>query len=343
MLIPILAVLLLLPSFPADDLADSSPLWLSLKADKPNGKHIVFITGDEEYRSEEGMPQLARILSRYHGFQCTVLFSIDSESGCIDPGVLDNIPGLKHLEDADLMVLFTRFRNLPDSQMKYIVDYVESGKPVIGLRTSTHAFQIPEDRKYHRWSFRNPKWEDGFGRQIMGETWIDHHGGHGWQSTSGLLIEDMKNHPIVRGISDGDVWDPSDVYTVRLPLPEDCQPILMGRVLSGMDPKDGPCEAEDRDGEIYDKNNPMMPLAWIRERKLPGEKTQRVFSTTMGASQAFTQEGSRRLLVQACYWCLEMEKMIDGKGKVEIVGKFKPTPFGFDRHRKGLKPKDLLD
>mgnify|MGYP001429753981 CR=1 FL=1 len=86
MLIPILAVLLLLPSFPADDLADSSPLWLSLKADKPNGKHIVFITGDEEYRSEEGMPQLARILSRYHGFQCTVLFSIDSESGCIDRG-----------------------------------------------------------------------------------------------------------------------------------------------------------------------------------------------------------------------------------------------------------------
>src|SRR2546427_5368110 len=87
------------------------------------GKHIVLISGDEEYRSEQALPQLARILSERHGFDCTVLFAIDPESGTVNPARLDNIPGLDTLEPANLIILFTRFRDLPDSQMKHIVDY----------------------------------------------------------------------------------------------------------------------------------------------------------------------------------------------------------------------------
>ena len=111
----------------APDLLDTEQ-WLTFAGDKGPGvgKHIVFVTGDEEYRSEQGMPQVAQILAKHHGFRCTVLFSIDRESGCIDPQVNDNIPGLEALDDADLLVLFTRFRNLPDEQMKHIVDFVES-------------------------------------------------------------------------------------------------------------------------------------------------------------------------------------------------------------------------
>ncbi|MHC4265995.1 MAG: hypothetical protein ACYSUK_08690, partial [Planctomycetota bacterium] len=100
------------------------------------GKHIVFVTGDEEYRSEEAMPQMAKILAKHHGFKCTVLFAIDKETGEINPDVLDNIPGLEALEKADLMILFTRMRELPDEQMKYIIDYTNSGKPIIGIRTA---------------------------------------------------------------------------------------------------------------------------------------------------------------------------------------------------------------
>ena len=90
--------------------------WIVFKGtDGPGrGKHIVFVTGDEEYRSEESMPQLAKILAVRHGFTCTVLFAIDPATGEIDPMVLDNIPGLAALDTADLMVLFTRFRDLPD-------------------------------------------------------------------------------------------------------------------------------------------------------------------------------------------------------------------------------------
>ena len=97
------------------------------------GKHIVFVTGDEEYRSEESMPQLAKILALRHGFKCTVLFAIDPKTGEIDPLKLDNIPGLEALRTADLMVLFVRFRELPDAQMKEIIDYTNSGRPIVAF------------------------------------------------------------------------------------------------------------------------------------------------------------------------------------------------------------------
>ena len=119
------------------------------------GKHVVFVTGDEEYRSEESMPQLARILAERHGFKCTVLFAINKQTGEIDPQTLDNIPGLEALKSADLMVLFTRWRELPDEQMKFIIDYTNSGKPIVGLRTATHAFNIPAGKTYSKYSFQS--------------------------------------------------------------------------------------------------------------------------------------------------------------------------------------------
>src|SRR5215213_564219 len=86
------------------------------------GKRVVLISGDEEYRSEEALPQLAKILAKHHGFHCTVHFAIDPKDGTINPEVLNNIPGLELLKSADLMIIATRFRNLPDAQMKHIAD-----------------------------------------------------------------------------------------------------------------------------------------------------------------------------------------------------------------------------
>ena len=129
--------------------ADDNPWVVYEGGDGPGkGKHIVFVSGDEEYRSEEGLPQLAKILSQHHGFKCTVLFAIDPKDGTINPNETHNIPGLEALKTADLMVIQTRFRDLPDEQMKYIVDYVESGRPVIGLRTATHAFNLGTSKTY---------------------------------------------------------------------------------------------------------------------------------------------------------------------------------------------------
>ncbi len=110
------------------------------------GKTIVLVSGDEEYRSEEALPQLARILSFRHGFTAHVLFAIDRATGVINPDDRTNIPGLEKLADADLLIIATRFRDLPDEQMARIDAYLKSGRPVVGLRTATHA-QEPKSQK----------------------------------------------------------------------------------------------------------------------------------------------------------------------------------------------------
>jgi hypothetical protein len=293
------------------------------------GKSIVLISGDEEYRSEEALPQLAKILAKHHGFKCTVLFAIDSKDGTINPNQNNNIPGLEALKSADLMILFTRFRDLPDEQMKYVADYVESGRPIIGMRTATHAFNL-KSKTFAKYTWNNR--DGGFGRQVLGETWISHHGNHGKQSTRGIHAKGEENHPILRGIQDGDIWGPTDVYGVRLPLPSDCKPLVMGQVLEGMKSTDNPVSGKP--------NDPMMPIAWIKSYTGTEGKSARVFTTTMGASQDLQSEGLRRLLVNACYWTLAMEDKIGEKSNVDIVGEFKPLPFRGNGFAKGRVPAD---
>lgn len=296
------------------------------------GKHIVLVSGDEEYRSEETLPQLGKILAKHHGFKCTVLFAIDPKTGEIDPNRRDNIPGLEKLESADLMIVFLRFRSLPDAQMKHIVDYVESGRPIIGLRTATHAFNLSGKSAYGHYHWKSKEWEGGFGRQVLGETWINHHGKHGSQSTRGIIAEGMDDHPILRGIDDGDIWGPTDVYGVRLPLPGDSKPLVLGQVLEGMKPDAAPVEGK--------KNDPMMPVAWTKTYETNGGKKARVFTTTMGASQDLQAEGTRRMLVNAVYWALGMQEEIRPNADVSIVGEFEPRPFRFGGFKKGVKPED---
>jgi type 1 glutamine amidotransferase len=296
------------------------------------GKHIVLISGDEEYRSEEAMPQLGKILAKHHGFRCTVLFAVDQQ-GIIDPRRTDHIPGLEALESADLMIIFTRFRNLPNEQMKYIVDYVESGKPIIGLRTATHAFNLPPEHEYAHYSWRSQDWDGGFGRQVLGETWIAHHGNHGVEATRGVIAPGAEDLPILRGITGPDIFGPTDVYTVTLPLPGDCLPLVLGQVLVGMNQDDEPVAGS--------KNDPMMPIAWTKSFTGSRGNTARVFTTTMGSSEDLLSEGLRRLLVNASYWALEMEDQIPEKSNVAIVEPYETLPFGFGKHKPNVRPSDL--
>jgi type 1 glutamine amidotransferase len=312
--------------------------WLVFEGgDGPGkGKHIVLVSGDEEYRSEEALPQLAKILSSQHGFKCTVLFAIDPKTGKINPNVTNNIPGLEALDKADLAIFFLRFRDLPDEQMKHIDDYVESGRPIMGLRTATHSFNIKGSKTYARYSNGSGAegWKGGFGKAILGEQWVNHHGSHGKESTLGVIAPGAKAHPILRGIKDGDIWGPTDVYTVNLPLPGDSKPLILGEVLTGMKPTDPPV--------IGKKNDPMMPVAWTKTYKST-RKTGRVFTTTMGASQDLESEGLRRLLVNAAYWTLGMEDRIPEKSKADLVGTYKPRRFSFGGFTPNLAPSDLKD
>lgn len=297
------------------------------------GKHVVLVSGDEEYRSEEALPQLGKILAKHHGFKCTVLFAVDKQTGEINPNVNDNIPGLEALAKADLLILGLRFRNLPDDQMKFIDEYVNSGRPVIGTRTSTHAFNMKsKDGPYGKWHWGSKisGFEGGFGKQVLGETWVNHHGAHGKESCRGIIAPEAKDHPIVRGCED--VWGPSDVYTVKLPLPGDSRTLLLGQVLAGMKPEDKPVEGK--------KNDPLMPVAWVKTYTGTAGKASRIFTTTMGASTDLQSEGLRRLLVNASYWAVGMEEKIPARAKADLVGEYAPLPFKFNGFKKGVKPAD---
>ncbi len=314
-------------------LANAADPWVVFEGKEGPGvgKHIVFVTGDEEYRSEEGMTMLAKILAVRHGFKCTVLYGIEPKDGTITPTVLNNIPGLERLKDADMMVMFTRFRELPDDQMKHIIDFTNSGKPILGLRTATHAFNYKNAASpYAKYSFNSQNPAGGWGQWVLGDTWVNHHGHHGFESTRGVINPKFADNPILKGVED--IWGPTDVYTITH-LPADAQVLVLGQVLQGMQPTDKPVEGE--------KNNPMMPLVWTRDFKGDSGKTSRVICTTMGASVDLKSEGLRRLLVNACYWGLGLEKSIPAKSNVDYVGPYEPTYFGFGKHKPGVKPADL--
>src|SRR5256885_13797932 len=133
------------------------------------GKHIVFLTGDEEYRSEEGLPMLAKLLSQRHGFKCTVLFPL-GEDGTIDPNNNKSLPGAEALDSADAIVMLLRWRAWPDEQMKHFVDAYRRGVPILALRTSTHAFKFDGPTAYKDFNT--------FGKRVVGEDWVSHWGNH---------------------------------------------------------------------------------------------------------------------------------------------------------------------
>ena len=295
------------------------------------GKHIVFVSGDEEYRSEESLPMMARILSQRHGFTCTVLFAINPETGEIDPNTQTNIPGMEHLNKADLLFMCLRFRELPDNQMKYFDEYLQSGKPMVALRTSTHAFLYSRNKEsvYAKYSYNSKakNWESGFGKTVLGETWVSHHGAHGSEGTRGLINGLYGSHPILKGVKD--IWGPTDVYTVK-GLDANTNILLYGQSTLGMT-ADAPLS--------YAKS--IMPVAWTKTYQTEKGHTARIFTTTMGASTDLNSEDLRRMLINASYWALNMEALIPVKNNAETIGIYEPIMFGFDKYKRGLKPSDF--
>lgn len=297
------------------------------------GKHIVLVAGDDEYRSEESMPMLAKILSSRYGFKTTVLFPIDPSTGEVVPNYQNNIPGLEHLQTADLLILLIRFRELPDAQASFLEEYLLAGKPIIGLRTSTHAFAYQKNKssKFAKWDWMSavPGWEQGFGKRIFGETWINHHGIHAKEGTRALVdgVKQRADHPILRGVKD--IWGPSDVYGIK-ELPSDAEVLVYGQSTAGMN---------DQAPLIWEKS--IMPIAWTKPYQLEGGKPGMAFASTMGASLDFQRADLRRLVLNASFWLLGLGDAVTTELNVDYVGGYSPTAFGFDTFRKGMRVADF--
>jgi len=303
--------------------------WATLepRAGAANGKHVVLLAGDEEYRSEESLPMLARILAQRHGFKSTVLFSVNPADGTVDPLNQTNVPGMHLLDTADLVILQFRFRELPDADMRHFEAYLKAGKPLIALRTATHAFAYSRNKSspFARYDWQSKTWPGGFGQQVLGETWVAHHGDHGKESTRGLVDGTHAKHPVLRGVQD--VWGPTDVYSVIHLQPTDTV-LMHGLVLRGMKPDDPP-----------NWHKSLMPLVWVRDYTWENGKTTRALTSTSGAAVDMQSEDLRRLIVNACYWLTGLE--VPAKADATCVGEYKPSWFGFGKFIRGVKPSDF--
>ena len=307
----------------AEDSGDSKSqlrLYMDGKCGPGSGQHIVFVTGEEYYRSEEGMPMFAKILSQRHGFDCTVLFAIDSETGIINPNKIHHIPGLEVLDSADLLVLFTRFRELADSDTKHIADFINAGKPVVGFRNATHPFRYPTESSsaYADWDFRSKKWPGGFGQQILGDTWVSHHGKFLKEATLAKVNVQHANHPVLRGVSP-ELFARTDVNGVIRLTVSDMIP-YHGYVLPGLNREDTPVA----DG----RNDRPMPWAWFHNYTAPSGNTGRSFCLTAGASVDWLEEDLRRLVINAVYSLTGIENQIPTRTNVDFIDAYQPSAFG---------------
>lgn len=301
-------------------------------AGEAKGKHIVLLSGDEEYRSEESMPMLGKILSQRHGFKCTVLFSLGAD-GTIDPTAGGSLSHPEALDSADAIVMLLRFRHWDEPTSRKFEAAVNRGVPIVALRTSTHAFSgYAKGSPFEKWNWNNAT--GGWGTQFLGESWISHWGKHKAEATKGIIEAANASQPVLRGVSD--LFGTTDVYEAALPA--DALVLVRGQVLQGMTPDSPPASyTKPTAAKVeQDVNTPMMPIAWLRTVKNDAGTENKILATTMGAATDLTNESLRRLVVNGVFWGLGLE--VPEKADVSTVGEYTPTMYGFKENKVGVKP-----
>ncbi|MDC0936234.1 ThuA domain-containing protein [Pirellulales bacterium] len=293
-------------------------------------KHILFIASDHEYRGEETCPAIARILAKRYGFKCTVLFG-QTPDGLIKPGS-SLIPGIEAIDDADMLFLFLRFVHPEDAWMEKFEGYLKRGGPVLGLRTTTHAFNgLTGAYAYHNFNCGDDDFVGGFGRQVLGETWnpklgAGHYGSNHKYATAMHVVPEQKTHPVMRGVKDMHAL--AGAYSAR-PMPNSSI-VATNRVLESMEVGAKPLEDKE-----------PQSAAWVRTYKFKDGKEGRAFCTTQGASEDILSEGVRRMIINATLWCMGMEDVIEADADVSFVGPYNPTTFNFKPSVNDAKPGDI--
>ena len=246
-------------------------LWAD---DKP---HAVLVVGTLHYSPEKSMPLFAEELERF-GFKTTVVVGEGNPERKDHPV----LPGIEALYHADLAIFFMRFLTLSEEELKPIYDYVTSGKPIVGLRTSSHSFIYPEGHRYF-------KWNDGFGRRTLGTPYIFHQRG----TTECELVEQFSDHPILAHVESKTFTSAGTLYLTR--LEPGCIPLVIGtgHGKSRLAMKtSGPVVAAETEKDI---------VAWAWENEWGG----RVFGTSFGHPGDFAESAIVRILINGACWAAD--------------------------------------
>ncbi len=262
-------------------------LSLALLAAPPKRPNIVFVSGDHEYGSEETFPLLAAELEKNYGMQATVLKSSPDENA------EENIPGLEALAKADLAVFFLRWRRLPADQVEHIRKYLNSGRPVVAFRTTTHSFNYPKGHPMEVWNSFAPGYIGG------PPGWGNGHYHYGHKSSTDVRINPAaESDPILTGVAPS-FHVRSWLYHVLPYPPADAKQLLIGRAV----------DSEKKDAV-------ENPVAWTWKNKVGGK----VFVTTMGHPEDFQVESFQRLVVNGIHWAVgkPVPKKWAGKFNVDV-------------------------
>lgn len=245
--------------------ATGDPLGGEAGGELPKKPHIVFLISldVDNYEADRTIPEFASLLKDQ--YQTTVILGTGNRTAY-------HFPGLKALNDADLLVVFCRRLALKPSQLKLIRRYLAKGKPVIGIRTANHAFSVREEVEegYEAW------WE--FVPEVLG----CENRGYGEVALGTGVSRNAENasHPILAGVPTQ--WHSiGNVYKVAPLIDKQAQVLLTA----------------ESDGQ-------QEPIAWVRSTQEKG----RVFYTSLGHPSDFEFDGFRRLLRNAIEWTLEKEK-----------------------------------
>jgi glucose/arabinose dehydrogenase/lysophospholipase L1-like esterase len=232
-----------------------------------------------------------------------------------------------------------RFRAWSDEAMQRFDAAHRRGVPIIALRTSTHAFKFPAGSTCSAYSWNNkisPATTGGFGKQVLGETWVTHWGKHKVEATRGVIEPGVTTEPLLRGVTE--LFGNSDVYEAAPPA--DAKILVRGHVLKGMSPSDASADYVKKTAAKVEQpvNAPAMPGVWTRLHKTESGATAKIFTTTLGAATDFENESLRRLIVNATYWAAGLE--VPAKAEVTAFDSYAPRMYGFDGYRTGITPAD---
>ena len=328
-----LALALCAVSLAAAETFTSGPGWLDFPGGKGPGagKTVVLLAGDEEYRSEESMPMLARILAERHGFHCVVLFSHDAD-GTINPNNGASLGKPEALDGADALVLGLRFRKWNEPALAKFDAAVKRGVPIVATRTSTHAFAgIPKESPFAAYNWNS---KGGFGKNVLGETWVSHWGNHKGEATRTAVEPGAEKNPLLNGVTS--IFGDTDVYEAYPPA--DAQVLLRGVVLKDMDPKSPPSKRRKKratDKQEQGINEPAMAVAWTRELKNEAGTVNRILTTTMASASDLKDESLRRLLINGVFWGLKLD--VPAAADATPLVEWKPSKYSFNQFHKGLK------
>jgi nicotinamidase-related amidase/type 1 glutamine amidotransferase len=261
------------PTITSVDLVGGEPFRYS-----HDRRKIVMMIGEDEYKTETTLPKFAKSELEPLGFTVTIVHADSSDK--------NSFPGLvEALKKADVLLVSVRRRLPPKEQLDAVRAYIASGKPVVGIRTASHAFCLRDEAQQKAALAQGLSAWPEFDAEVWGGNYTNHHGEG--PKTTATIADSAKEHPILRGVDVGQLKGNGSLYMVR-PLAGSATPILLGSI-------------PDKEPE---------PIAYTN---VAGPKQGRAFYTSLGHWEDFENPQFRKLLVNGIFWVTEPPYREEGR------------------------------